>query len=108
MGMQTAWLVHNREESGVDSHELPSAVLAGIASLIAFSVGALLPLLPYLLGHPSLTAALIITGVALVAGGMIVGRLTGRPLLLSGSRQLALGAIAVTFAIGHLIGSPAA
>jgi VIT1/CCC1 family predicted Fe2+/Mn2+ transporter len=38
---------------------------------------------------------------------MVVGRLTGRPVLRSGLRQLALGgvAIAVTFAVGHLIGS---
>jgi VIT1/CCC1 family predicted Fe2+/Mn2+ transporter len=37
---------------------------------------------------------------------MTVGRLTGRPLLRSGLRQLALGglAIAVTFIIGSLIG----
>jgi vacuolar iron transporter family protein len=45
--------------------------------------------------------------VALVAGGMTVGRLTGRPPLRSGLRQLALGALAigVTFAVGSLIGS---
>jgi vacuolar iron transporter family protein len=44
--------------------------------------------------------------VALLAGGMVVGRLTGRPLFRSGLRQLALGALAVivTFGIGHLIG----
>jgi len=50
---------------------------------------------------------LIITAVALAAGGMIVGRLTGRPMLRSGLRQLALGglAIAVTFLVGHQIGS---
>jgi VIT1/CCC1 family predicted Fe2+/Mn2+ transporter len=37
---------------------------------------------------------------------MTVGRLTGRPLLRSGLRQLALGAVAVavTFAVGSLIG----
>ncbi len=106
----TALRVHTREELGVDSHELPSAVLAGIASLIAFSLGALLPLLPYLIGAPSLISSLAIVGVALVVGGIVVGRLTGRPLLLSGARQLVLGAIAVavTFAIGQLIGSPAA
>lgn len=106
---ETALRVHTREELGVDSHELPSAVVAGGASLLAFSIGALLPLLPYLIGTPSLLVSLIITAVALVGGGMVVGRLTGRPLLLAGGRQLALGAvaIAVTFAIGHLIGSPA-
>jgi len=44
--------------------------------------------------------------VALLTGGMVVGRLTGRPLLRSGLRQLGLGAIAVavTFVVGSLIG----
>jgi vacuolar iron transporter family protein len=65
------------------------------------------PLLPYLSGLPSLAAALGITAVALAAGGMVVGRLTGRPFLRSGLRQLALGGVAVgvTFAVGSLIGS---
>jgi VIT1/CCC1 family predicted Fe2+/Mn2+ transporter len=49
---------------------------------------------------------LAVAGVVLLAGGMVVGRLTGRPLLHSGLRQLALGALAVivTFGIGHLSG----
>jgi VIT1/CCC1 family predicted Fe2+/Mn2+ transporter len=34
---------------------------AGAASLIAFSLGALVPLLPYLLGLPHLAATLVIT-----------------------------------------------
>jgi len=102
----TALRVHTREELGVDPFELPSAMLAGFSSLVAFSLGALVPLLPYLAGLPVLAAALGITAVALVAGGMVVGRLTGRPLLRSGLRQLALGALAVgvTFAVGKLIG----
>jgi VIT1/CCC1 family predicted Fe2+/Mn2+ transporter len=106
---ETALRVHTREELGVDHHQLPSPVLAGVASLIAFSFGAVLPLLPYLLGFPSLVTALVITALALAAGGIAVGQLTGRPLPRAGARQLALGAvaIAVTFAIGHLIGSGA-
>ena len=103
----TALRVHTREELGVDPFELPSAVLAGISSLAAFSSGALVPLLPYLLGLPHLAAALALAAVALIAGGMAVGRLTGRPVLRSGLRQLALGAVAVavTFAVGSLIGA---
>jgi VIT family protein len=69
---------------------------------------ALLPLLPYLLGLPALlTVSLVITAVALLGGGMVVGRLTGRPLLAAGARQLTLGAlaVAVTFAVGDLIGA---
>ena len=106
----TALWVHTREELGVDPHELPSPLLAGMASLLAFSLGALLPLLPYLLGFPMLAVSLAITAVALVTGGAAVGRLTGRPMLRSGLRQLALGgiAIAVTFTVGSLIGSHAA
>ena len=103
----TALRIHTREELGIDPDELPSPVLAGVASLLAFSLGALVPLLPYLLGVPALAATLVITAVALISGGMVVGRLTGRPVLRSGLRQLALGgfAVAVTFAVGHLIGS---
>jgi VIT1/CCC1 family predicted Fe2+/Mn2+ transporter len=48
----TALRVHAREELGVAPDELPSAVLAGVASLLAFSFGALAPLLPYLAGLP--------------------------------------------------------
>ena len=49
----TALRVHTREELGIDPSELPSPVLAGVASLLAFSLGALMPLLPYLAGLPS-------------------------------------------------------
>src|SRR6204780_2351560 len=103
----TALRVHTREELGVDPDELPSPILAGGASLLAFSLGALVPLLPYLVGLHDLAATLVLTAVALIAGGMVVGRLTGRPVLRSGLRQVLLGglAIGVTFAVGSLIGS---
>jgi VIT1/CCC1 family predicted Fe2+/Mn2+ transporter len=107
---QQALRLHTRDELGVDPHDLPSALVAGGASFAAFSIGALLPLLPYLLGASTLVASLVVTGIALLAGGMTVGRLTGRPLLHSGLRQLVLGAlaVAVTYGIGQLIGTPAA
>jgi VIT1/CCC1 family predicted Fe2+/Mn2+ transporter len=102
----TALRVHTREELGVDPFELPSPIFAGASSLIAFSTGALIPLLPYLAGLSVLGAALGIAAVALLTGGMVVGKLTGRSVLRSGLRQLALGgvAVAVTFAVGSLIG----
>jgi vacuolar iron transporter family protein len=104
---RTALRVHTREELGVDPDELPSPLLAGAASLLAFSFGALVPLLPYLAGVPVLAVTLALTAIALVVGGMAVGRLTGQPVLRSGVRQLLLGglAIAVTFGVGHLIGA---
>ena len=53
----TALRVHTREELGVDPFELPSPLVAGVSSLIAFSAGALIPLLPYLAGLPRCAAA---------------------------------------------------
>ncbi len=102
----TALRVHTREELGVDPADLPTPILAGAASLAAFSLGALIPLLPYLLGLPDLAATLAVTAVALLAGGMTVGRLTGRPAWHAGLRQLTLGAVAIgiTFGVGALIG----
>jgi vacuolar iron transporter family protein len=102
----TALRVHTREELGVDPFELPSPVIAGISSLIAFSTGALLPLLPYLAGLSDLAAALGVAAVALLTLGGVVGHLTGRSVLRSALRQLILGgvAVAVTFAVGSLIG----
>ncbi|HLX51029.1 MAG TPA: VIT1/CCC1 transporter family protein [Streptosporangiaceae bacterium] len=103
----TALRVHTREELGVDPNELPSAIVAGVASLLAFSLGALVPLLPYLAGLHLLGVSLGVTAAALIIGGMTVGRLTGKSVLHSGLRQLALGAvaIAVTYGVGSLIGS---
>ena len=83
----TALRLHTREELGVDQASYHRRCWPG-ASLLAFSLGALLPLLPYLVGLPALAATLGITAVALLLGGMIVGRVTGRPLLRSGLRQL--------------------
>ncbi|QRP50075.1 VIT1/CCC1 transporter family protein [Amycolatopsis sp. FDAARGOS 1241] len=106
---ERALRLHTRHELGVDPHELPSPRLAAAASFVAFSLGALLPLLPYVLGAGTLLASLVVTGVALLAGGTAVGELTGRPLVRSGVRQLLLGAlaVAVTYGIGQLIGAPA-
>ncbi|HEY0938157.1 MAG TPA: VIT1/CCC1 transporter family protein [Trebonia sp.] len=104
---ETALRVHTRQELGVDPQDLPSPLLAGVSSLFAFSTGAVVPLAPYLFGASVLWVTLVLTGVALTTGGMFVGRLTGRPVLRTGLRQLAFGAlaIAVTYLVGHLIGS---
>ena len=103
---EIALQVHTRQELGVDPQDLPSPLLAGTSSLFAFSAGAVVPLLPYLFGATVLWVTLVLTAVALTAGGMGVGKLTGRPLLRSGLRQLAFGALAisVTYLVGHLIG----
>ena len=59
--------LHVREELGVDHKDLPSPFTAAGASLLTFAVGALIPLLPYLLGFSSLVVALILAAVAAFA-----------------------------------------
>jgi VIT1/CCC1 family predicted Fe2+/Mn2+ transporter len=98
--------IHVREELGVDYRELPSPVKAAAASLVTFAVGALIPLLPYLLGFSSLAAALILAGAAALVGGGTVARITSRPIWRGALRQLALVAVAaaLTYGIGRLAG----
>jgi VIT1/CCC1 family predicted Fe2+/Mn2+ transporter len=93
--------VHAQEELGVVPDELPSPWTAATSSFVCFSIGAVIPLLTYLLGFDSLVAALAVGGAGLFAAGAIVARFTGRGWLLSGLRQLLLGAVAA--AITYLI-----
>jgi vacuolar iron transporter family protein len=97
---------HVREELGIDPDDLPSPRTAAVASLSSFVVGALIPLSPFLAGHPVLKAALVISGVAAFAGGAAVAKLTGRSMVLGGLRQFTAAALAtgMALAIGHLIG----
>jgi vacuolar iron transporter family protein len=103
---EQALVVHVREELGVDHRELPSPVTAAGASLVTFGAGALIPLLPYLLGFSVLPVALGLAAVAAFAGGGVVARLTDRPFLRGALRQLAFAAVAagITYLIGLLVG----
>jgi VIT1/CCC1 family predicted Fe2+/Mn2+ transporter len=104
---EQAWRIHAREELGVDPDDLPSAWTAAFSSFISFTIGAFLPLLPYLLGADSLLFASVLAGIGLFAAGALTARFTSRNWLFSGARQLVLGAFAaaVTFGIGAAVGS---
>ncbi|ABK52849.1 protein of unknown function DUF125, transmembrane [Acidothermus cellulolyticus 11B] len=99
--------IHAREELGLTPHDLPSPILAALSSFLAFSVGALLPLLPFLLGATVFWPAVLVTGVALFAAGSAVVRITARPWWYGGLRQLLFGAAAagVTYGVGAAIGT---
>lgn len=99
--------VHAREELGVDPDDLPSPWTAAFASFGAFTVGALTPLLPYLLGLKSFSTALILAGLFAFGGGAVVANAAKRPAMSGGLRQLALGALAtgMTFLVGQLVGA---
>lgn len=101
------WRIHVREELGVDPDDLPSPWTAAIASFLAFTVGAFVPLLPYLLGASSLTVSLVLSVVGLFTSGALVSRFTNRGWLYSGLRQLVLGglAAAITYAVGRGVGT---
>jgi len=104
---EQAWRVHAREELGVDPDDLPSPWLAAGSSFGAFTIGALVPLLPYVLGLTSLLVPVLLALLALFAAGALVSRFTNRTALYSGGRQLLLGgaAAAVTFGIGTAVGT---
>ncbi len=106
MHPEEALRVHVREELGVDHHDLPSPYIAAGASLLTFAVGALIPLLPFLLGFSSLLAALILAALAAFFGGGLVARITSRPFVRGALRQLFLAALAagLTYGIGRLVG----
>ncbi|HZZ97643.1 MAG TPA: VIT1/CCC1 transporter family protein [Jatrophihabitantaceae bacterium] len=99
-----ALLVHAQQELGVDPNQLPNPWTAAGSSLAAFSIGALLPLLPYLFGAGSLLISAIVAVVALFAAGALSARFTARSWTFAGTRQLVLGVLAalVTFGVGAL------
>lgn len=99
--------IHAREELGVDPDDLPSPLVAAASSFGSFALGALLPVLPYLLGATALWPAVLLALAGLFACGALVARVTARGWWYSGLRQLALGgaAAAVTYALGGLFGT---
>ncbi|MBX7268431.1 VIT1/CCC1 transporter family protein [Micromonospora sp. Llam7] len=103
---EQALRVHVQEELGVNPDEQPDPWTAALSSFLCFSVGALVPLLPYLFGATSLALALAVGGLGLFVAGAVVSRFTNRRWWSGGLRQLLLGAAAAvaTYLIGTLIG----
>ncbi|MBV9164328.1 MAG: VIT1/CCC1 transporter family protein [Pseudonocardiales bacterium] len=98
--------VHINQELGVNPDDQPSPWVAAGSSFLCFAIGALVPLIPYLLGFASL-----ITGLAAGAGGLflagaLAARFTARSWWRSGLRQVGFGMIAAvaTYLVGALIG----
>ena len=96
-----------REELGINPHELGSPSGAAIASFLSFSVGAAIPLLPFLwhVSH-SLAVTAAVTAASLFITGVTVSLFTGRALWWSGLRMVLVGGAAagVTYLVGHLFG----
>ena len=100
---------HAEAELKLDPHELTSPWQAAWASFVAFSVGALLPLLAILLPPQSWQVGVCFVAVIValaVTGGVSasIGKAPIRPALV---RNIAVGALgmAVTFGVGALVGT---
>ncbi|MGI8617100.1 MAG: VIT1/CCC1 transporter family protein [Actinomycetota bacterium] len=100
---------HAREELGIDMHEgLGSPWAAASSSFGMFSIGAIVPLLPFLFtsGDRAVAVSAGLSAVTLFAVGSAMTVLTGRGVLFSGARMLAIGAVAaaITYGVGTLLG----
>ena len=98
-----------RDEIGLSAQTMGSPFAAAGSSFTAFSIGAIVPVVPYvfLIGSAAFWGSLLLSLVALFAVGAAVSVLTHRPPLVVGARQMLLGlaAAAVTYAIGALLGA---
>ena len=97
-----------REELGLNPEELGSSWGAAISSFIAFALGAIVPVIPYLLPVPGLAFVLsaLFSGLALVLVGGALAFFTGLPVWFGSLRMLTVGvlATAVTYGVGRLVG----
>ena len=98
---------HLSQELGVDPEEKPSPYVAAGSSFVMFAIGAIVPLIPYLLGFRSLSLGLLFGGVGLLVAGGVAARFTKKPLWFASLRQLLFGTVAVaaTYVVGHLVGA---
>lgn len=112
-----ASLTPKRDETAeletVDEHEaIGTGLGAAMSSFSFFASGAILPVLPFLLGLNGAAAIAVaagIVGVALLGTGTIVGLLTGGRPFVCAFRQLSIGfgAAAVTYLLGLAFGTGA-
>jgi VIT1/CCC1 family predicted Fe2+/Mn2+ transporter len=98
-----------REELGLDPNELGgSPFVAAASSFVAFALGAVVPVAPYVFTEGDLAFGLSagLSALVISAVGALLSLFTARNPLVSGGRMLLLGAAAAaaTFGIGKAIG----
>ncbi len=99
---------HAREELGINPSALGSPVKAAASSFTAFALGALVPLIPWLVsrGTGAELASVVLAAIAAVAVGAALAAFTRRPWWWTALRQVGISAIAagITFGIGSALG----
>ncbi|HEY3388221.1 MAG TPA: VIT1/CCC1 transporter family protein [Prolixibacteraceae bacterium] len=98
-----------KEELGINKEDLKgSAMEAAVTSFLLFSVGAIIPVIPFFFigGFEAVIISTILSGFGLFLIGASITLFTGKSVWYSGFRQVVFGlaAAAVTFGIGKLIG----
>ncbi len=105
---ELALQVHAREELGIDPDALGSPGRAALSSFLSFSLGALLPLLPWLIGSgDAAVAASVLLGVlgAVLLGVALASFTRSSPVrLVLRYVALVVGSGALTYAIGNAVG----
>jgi VIT1/CCC1 family predicted Fe2+/Mn2+ transporter len=105
----TAHQILVKEELGINAEELKgSAIEAALYSFFLFSIGAIIPVLPFFFtkGLHAIITSVVLSAIGLFLIGAAITLFTGKNVWFSGFRQVLFGlaAAAVTFFIGHLIG----
>ena len=105
---EIALRTHTREELGIDPLAVGSPIQAALWSLVTCALGALIPLLPWLLTSSGneLVWSMCLGAVGSFAMGATVGGFTQRGVIRGGLRQLILTAVAasVTYGVGRAVG----
>lgn len=103
-----AFAAHIDIELGIDPDELTNPWHAAMSSAIAFTVGALLPMLAILLPPPSMRIPITFVAVLIALGitGWVSARLGGANPVRATQRVVIGGALAmaITYGIGRLVG----
>jgi len=101
--------IHARMHLGIDPDELTNPWSAGVASIIAFTVGGLTPLLTTTLPPASLRIPLtfVLVIIALAITGYISAMVAKSPRTKAVLRNMAGGTVAmvITYGIGTLVGT---
>jgi VIT1/CCC1 family predicted Fe2+/Mn2+ transporter len=97
-----------KEELGINAEELQgSATEAAIYSFLLFTIGAIIPVLPFFFttGFTAIAFSVAGSAVGLFIIGAAITLFTGKNVWYSGFRQVLFGlaAAAVTYGIGHVI-----
>ncbi len=98
-----------KEELGINEEELKgSAIEAAVYSFLLFSLGAIIPVFPFIFtsGFHAIIISVSMSAAGLFLIGAAITLFTGKNVWYSGLRQVLFGlaAAAITFGIGRLIG----